>query len=106
MRKKGPTLLGEVLIELLKELGIEHKVKEEMALSCWGEVVGPYIARVSFAERVENGVLYVKVENPSWKHHLFMLRREIIKKINDHLKSNAIKEIVFIDVGQNFKNKV
>jgi predicted nucleic acid-binding Zn ribbon protein len=106
MRKKRPTLIAEALDRILKELGIEHKVKEEMALSCWSEIVGPYIARVSFAERVENGVLYVKVENPAWKHHLFMLRREIIKKINEHLKFDAIKEIVFIDIGQNFKNKV
>jgi len=106
MRKKGPILLGEVLNELLKELGIERKIKDELALSYWAEVTGPYIARVSFAERVENGVLYVKVENSSWKHHLFMIRKEIIRKLNDRLKSDVIKEIVFIDVGQDFKNKV
>jgi len=47
----------------------------------------------------------VKVTNPSWKHHLFMMRREIINKLNDSLKADVIREIVFIDAGYDFKNK-
>jgi len=105
MRRRKPVSLGEALNELLKNIGIEHKVKEEMAVSCWADVVGPHIANVSKAERVERGVLYVKVINPSWKHHLFMLRHEIINKINNKLGTEAIHEIVFIDVGHDFKNK-
>lgn len=105
MRRRKPVLLGEVLDTFLKNLGVEKKVKEGMAVSRWAEIVGPYIAKVSIAERVENGVLYVKVTNPSWKHHLFMMRREIINKLNDSLKADVIREIVFIDAGYDFKNK-
>jgi predicted nucleic acid-binding Zn ribbon protein len=105
MRRRKPVSLGEVLDTFLKNLGVEKKVKEGMAVSRWAEIVGPYIAKVSIAERVENGVLYVKVTNPSWKHHLFMMRREIINKLNDSLKADVIREIVFIDAGYDFKNK-
>jgi predicted nucleic acid-binding Zn ribbon protein len=102
MRRKGPVLLGAVLDEFLKNIGVERKVKEGMVLERWSEVVGPYIAKVSKADRIENGVLYVKVINPSWKHHLFMFRREIIKKLNDSLKLDVVREIVFIDSGADF----
>ncbi len=105
MRRRKPVLLGEALDNFLKNLGVEKKVKEGMAVNRWAEVVGPYIAKVSIAEKVENGVLYVKVINPSWKHHLFMMRREIINKLNDSLKADVIREIVFIDAGYDFKNK-
>ncbi len=105
MHRRKPVSLGEALDKILRNLGVERKVKEGMAVSRWAEIVGPYIARVSIAERVENGVLYVKVVNPSWKHHLFMMRREIINKLNDSLKTEAIREIVFIDAGYDFKNK-
>lgn len=102
MRKRGPVLLGLALDELLKNMGVERTVKEKMVVGKWDEVVGPYIAKVSKAERIENGVLYVKVINPAWKHHLFMLRREIINKLNDSLKINVVREIVFIDSGSDF----
>jgi len=102
MRKREPVLFGLALDELLKNMGIEHTVKEKMVLEKWSEVVGPYIAKVSKAERIENGVLYVRVVNPAWKHHLFMLRREIINKLNDSLKLNVVREIVFIDSGNDF----
>ncbi len=105
MHKRKPVALKEVLDEFLKNLGAEHKVKEGMALNCWNEVVGSYISKVSEPERVEKGVLYVKVIEPTWKHHLFMLRREIIKKLNEKLKAEIIHEIVFIDAGYDFKNK-
>lgn len=106
MHKRKPILLREALDEFLKNLGAERKVKEGMALNYWAEVVGPYISKASEPERVENGVLYVKVIDSSWKHHLFMLKREIINKLNQKLKAEVIHEIVFIDVGYNLKNKV
>ncbi|MCS7228572.1 MAG: DUF721 domain-containing protein [Candidatus Kryptonium sp.] len=102
MRKRGPVLFGKALDEFLKNMGVERPVKEGMAIEKWNEVVGPYIANVSKPEKIENGVLYVKVINPVWKHHLFMLRREIINKLNDSLKFNAVREIVFIDSGNDF----
>lgn len=102
MRRKGPVLLGSVLDEFLKNMGVERKIKEGMALERWSEIVGPYIAKVSKADRIENGVLYVKVINSSWKHHLFMFKREIIKKLNDSLKLDVVREIVFIDSGVDF----
>lgn len=102
MRRREPVLFGLALDELLKNMGVEHTVKEKMVLEKWSEVVGPYIAKVSKAERIENGVLYVRVVNPAWKHHLFMLRREIINKLNDSLKLNVVREIVFIDSGNDF----
>ncbi len=105
MRKRNPVLLGEVLKWFLKNIGVEHKVKEGMVVEYWDKVVGPYIASVSMAERMENGVLYVKVVNSSWKHHLFMLRREIINKLNHKLGADVINEIVFIDVGHDLKTK-
>jgi len=46
MRRRKPVSLGEVLDTFLKNLGVEKKVKEGMAVSRWAEVVGPYIAKV------------------------------------------------------------
>ncbi|MEN3037613.1 MAG: DUF721 domain-containing protein [Candidatus Kryptonium sp.] len=102
MRKRGPVLFGKALDELLKNMGVERPIKEGMAIEKWNEVVGPHIAKVSRPIRIENGVLYVEVTNPAWKHHLFMLRREIINKLNNMLKFDAVREIVFIDSGNDF----
>ncbi len=106
MHRRKPVALKDVLDEFLRNLGAEHKVKEGMALNYWNEIVGPYISKVSEPERVEKGVLYVKVVDSSWKHHLFMIRREIISRLNEKLKAEVIHEIVFIDAGCDFKNKV
>jgi predicted nucleic acid-binding Zn ribbon protein len=59
-------------------------------------VVGAKIAKVAVPVKNKKGVLFVKVEDSIWRFELTRSKEEIIKKVNEHLNKNVLKDIVFI----------
>ncbi|HEX9653676.1 MAG TPA: DUF721 domain-containing protein [bacterium] len=92
---KGASSLGEAMQHLLRSLRIESKVKQHLAVASWPEIVGPGVAKVSAADRVENGILFVKVESSTWRNELMFMRMEFVKKVNAFLGENVIQDIRF-----------
>ncbi|ACF13312.1 conserved hypothetical protein [Chloroherpeton thalassium ATCC 35110] len=90
-----PRSFGSVLEVLYKKLGLEGYAKEFKAVSVWGTVVGPHIARVSEVEKIVNGVLYVKVKNSAWRNELNFKKVTIIHQLNKHIGQELVIDIVF-----------
>ena len=80
----------------LKKAGLEKGVSQNNALLVWEEVVGKTVSKNTEPERVESGTLYIKTNSPTWRQELVFKKAEIIKKLNDKLGKNTIKEIRFI----------
>ena len=72
------------------------KTYQKERFSFWEEVVGEKIAAVAVPVKNKKGVLLVKVQDAVWKFELTRRKEEIHKMINDHLKKNLIKDIVFL----------
>jgi len=81
---------------MLQKFGIENAVAQNNALNIWNEVVGETVAKNTLPERVEHGIIIVKVSSPTWRQELFFQKNEIIKKINKNIGKNVIKDIRFI----------
>ncbi|MFN3822016.1 MAG: DUF721 domain-containing protein [bacterium] len=94
--QKGPTSLRETIEIWLKVSGSYARIREADAVRRWGEAVGETIAKVTQPLSIKNGVLRVKVLNPSWKNELFYLRAEIREKINTMLNEEIVKEVKFV----------
>lgn len=86
---------GEALQALLEAEGVAETVLRYRALAIWGEVVGSRIAAVAVAERVDHGVLFVRVTSAPWRAELTMRRQEIVRKLNDALGKNVVVDIRF-----------
>ena len=84
--------LGEEVSKLLK--GIKKARKSRFVY--WEEVVGEKISKVAVPVKNKNGVLLVKVEDAIWRFELNRRKIELVKKINEKLNKNEVKEIVFI----------
>ncbi len=95
-KTKQPELLGRSLFGVLKSLGIETKVKEHEVIGRWPEIVGDQIAKISTADHVINGVLFVKVKNSVWRNELIMLKKELFQKIDKDVGRGIIKDIRLI----------
>ena len=80
----------------LKKTGLEKGVSQNNALLVWEEVVGKTVSENTAPERVESGTLYIKTNNPTWRQELVFKKTDIIKKLNNKLGKNTIKEIKFI----------
>lgn len=85
--------LGEVLKRTAREVGLEKRLKERKCLALWEEVVGEKVAKVSQAVDIKKGVIYVKAKDPLWAQHIFNLKGLIIRKMNERMGEEIVKDI-------------
>lgn len=96
--------VGAVLDKSLKRLQVSARLDEYGIWPVWNEVVGNTIARNAQPERIRNGTLLVKVTSPVWMQQLQYMKEMISEKLNQRLRTEAVKNIFFvvgaIDGGQ------
>ena len=87
--------LSEALEEVIKELGIRKSVVSNRARDVWGEAVGDLINANTTLQIVDRDKLIVIVSNDAWRQELSYRKEEILKKINELIGEEAIKDIIF-----------
>jgi predicted nucleic acid-binding Zn ribbon protein len=91
----NPVPASQAINELLTALGIDQTLRKFSVLTAWSDMVGEQIARVTVPDRIESGVLYVRVTTAPWRAELSMKRLEILQKINRALGADVVKDIRF-----------
>lgn len=83
---------------ILKEKAFEkiRKVVEEYDITDNFEQVFPELGKVAKAVRVENGILFLRVENSVWRSELNLKKNLIVEKLNKHYSKKVLKTIKFI----------
>ncbi len=98
MRKRPATRtrsIGEALDELVESLGIGRKLHEQDIFSRWEEAVGERIGKVAKPTRILKGTLFVSVSNGAWRNELSMRKQEIVRRLNELLAEEIVKDIKF-----------
>ena len=90
---KYPRHISKILPDVVKDLDIEKKIKNWQLIEKWSAIVGKQIAAHSHAYACDDKTLWVEVDDPLWQSQLFLLKNQIIKKI-ERLKFN-IQDIKF-----------
>lgn len=93
--KNNPRPLGEVLQEVLDQLGVQHKIDEARVIETWASLAGTDINSVTDSAWLEGSTLYVKITSAAWRQELHMNRRQWRERLNDALDTDLISEIVF-----------
>lgn len=97
MRRVEP--IGKILADVIRDLGLSGKFSEQRAVTEWGDIVGRKVAEHARALRVDGGRLFVEVDSPVWSQELNLMKRNILRQINDRIGRNAIDNIHFVLVG-------
>lgn len=97
VKKRGETVkIGHALSQTVRDKGWQKKITEMKAVNSWNrENIGKNVFANSQAYHIENGKLYVIVNNSTWMNELTFLKSQIIKNINRVLGSEVVKEIQF-----------
>ena len=88
--------IARVLPAQLRELGLEAGVLGWRAVTEWPSAVGPQIARRARAVGFQDGTLRIEVEGSSWHYQLGFLKRDLLRKLNEHLGSPLVRDLEFI----------
>jgi predicted nucleic acid-binding Zn ribbon protein len=84
------------IYSMLHRFGIDNAIAQNQALNIWNDIVGNTVAKNTEPDRVEHGVIIVKVSSPTWRQELYFQKKEIIHKINNTIGKNVIRDIRFI----------
>ena len=88
--------IGKILADVVRDLGLSKKLSEQRAVVEWSEIVGRRVAEHATALRVDNGRLFVEVDSPVWSQELTLMKRKILRQINDRIGRKAIDNIHFV----------
>jgi len=91
----GPRPLGEVLKEVIDELGIEEEVDEARVVDTWASLAGDKINSVTESAWMKGSTLYVKITSAAWRQELHMNRRKWRERLNGAFEKDPVDEIVF-----------
>jgi len=88
--------IGKILADVVRDLGLSKKLSEQRAVVEWSDIVGRRVAEHARAVRVDNGKLFVEVDSPVWSQELTLMKRDILRQINDRLGRKAIDDIHYV----------
>lgn len=93
--------IGEIIKKILHRRGLWEVVKQQEVLNKWAEIVGEKIAARTKAIKINKGILWIKVSDSVWTHHLALLKPKILTKIGDRFEKKTVKDIYFFvgDLG-------
>lgn len=85
--------LDDCLQQSLQDWQVDTIVDAHRIIAYWQNIVGPMIAAETEIQKVEDGILYVNVSTSQWMQELQMLKRMIVRKINEWYGHAVIKDI-------------
>lgn len=84
-----------LVAKTLENLRLTSQYRSHQVILLWQDIVGGEIASNAMAVSMEQGVLTVNASSSAWMHHLFMLKNEIMGKINNYIGAAVVKDIRF-----------
>jgi predicted nucleic acid-binding Zn ribbon protein len=88
--------IDQALGKLMAQLGLKDRLQEEEVARAWREIVGDFVANHSTPQRLKEGVLTVRVLQPTVHYELDRVwKRQILDKLKRRFGAKAIREIKF-----------
>ena len=88
--------ITDILIDYLRESGLEKPLLERQVLESWPEVVGPVTARMTAKLEIKDGTLLVRINSSLLRSQLFEIRFTIVDRLNEKVGGKIVKDLRFI----------
>jgi predicted nucleic acid-binding Zn ribbon protein len=88
--------LGTALSKVMKALGLADRLHEEDVKQAWREVVGEFLATHSSPSSLKDGVLFVRVLQPTLHYELDRVwKPQLIQKLRARFGAKSVRDIRF-----------
>jgi predicted nucleic acid-binding Zn ribbon protein len=84
--------LSDAIVAYLRETGLEQPVLEVQVVEAWPQVMGDVVTKLTRSVEVKDGVLIVRVNSAALKTQLFENRFELVRKLNEAVGAQAIRD--------------
>lgn len=94
-KTKEPARIGNILTAFLDSHAPKSVANGLAIHSIWPKIAGANMAKKTMPLKIIGKTLYLRVETSAWMEELKYLKEDIIKKINNDLKQEAVEDIIF-----------
>lgn len=95
MFKRDVHQIKDLILQALREQGLETPLLQKRLVDAWGEVAGPAIARYTLSAYIYNQTLFVRLSNPALRADLSMRRAEFTQRLNAAVGEQVITDVRF-----------
>ena len=94
MKKTNTENVGGVILQYLREMGLETPLNEHRLINAWDTVLGPAVSKYTKELKIYNQVLFVTVSSAVIRNELMMRRTELVARLNSQVGAQVITQIV------------
>ena len=94
-RKAETTTMKDAVYDLLNNYRIKNKYDETHIIQVWGTLMGEGVAKRTDNVYIKNQTIFIKVSSPPLRNELLMQKTDLLRRINENLGEEKLKEIVF-----------
>ena len=94
MRRTKTMLMGDLLDEFFRRPYVAAKVAEGKLPDTWRAVVGDRAAELTTELRLENHILYVRIQSSVVRSELFYQREALREAINRHSGLRLVNAVI------------
>ena len=87
--------VGALIGKTMQALGLGERMREGEVLQAWQEIVGPFFAAHSLPSQLREGVLSVRVLQPTVHFEMARSKGQILEKLKARFGARAVRELRF-----------
>jgi predicted nucleic acid-binding Zn ribbon protein len=87
--------LKGALDKILREYKLSNDLEAYRVFTDWRDLVGDRLAGHAKPVRINDGILYVEVDDPLWLVQIKYMKGSILQKIDSGIKKGALKDLRF-----------
>ena len=93
MFRQHPIKVSDLMCVIIRQNGLETPLLQKRLIESWDNVVGEMIAKYTTEKYIRNQDLCVHIENPAIRSEVIMMKTELIRKLNNAVGSQVIRDI-------------
>ena len=94
MKKSDSQKVGGVILQYLREMGLETPLNEHRLIQAWDKVLGTAVSRYTKELRIYNQILFVTITSAALRNELMRRRTELVARLNAEAGAQVITQIV------------
>ncbi|RZT93466.1 uncharacterized protein DUF721 [Ancylomarina subtilis] len=94
MRRSKTQKIEELVKIVLKEQGLDVKLKELELIKAWEVVIGKNVANATTNLYIKNRKLYVQLRSSIIRNELMLIKTGLIRALNNEVDAQIIDDIV------------
>jgi predicted nucleic acid-binding Zn ribbon protein len=95
MFKRDVQQIKDLIMQAMREQGLETPLLQKRLVDMWPQVAGPIIASYTLNTYIYNQTLYVRLSTPSLRADLSMMKQQLVDKLNAAVGQQVITDIKF-----------